>query len=280
MPSRLASAIAASITLISCNALPAAGVVSVRLLSTQANATVQPGATIDWRIEVEVSQGDNAGLALFLADLTQSPVNPQSFDIPPATSVPPQMQNFDAPNGYANPGAGYVGVQVGDPGQRNLRQIGGAQNGFGQAGTAMGQSTNVVAGVGQPGPMIIAEGAFPAPGVPGAYSISLENVVANTFDSVNTAPAVSPASAAAVLPVESMMTFTVDDTTPIRGDVNCDGLVDSRDVAPFSVALTDAASYPGMYPFCTISRADVNNDTFIDTNDISDFVACLLTGCP
>ncbi|HPF38420.1 MAG TPA: hypothetical protein P5081_16860 [Phycisphaerae bacterium] len=280
MPSRLASAIAASIALLTCSTLPADGVVTVRLRSSQANATLLPGATIDWRIEVEVSQGDNAGLALFLADLTQSPANPQVFDIPPAASVPPQMQNFDAPNGYANPGAGYVGVQVGDPGQRNLRQIGGAQNGFGQAGTTMGQSTNVVAGVGQPGPIIVADGAFPAPGVPGSYSILLENVVANTFVSVNTAPAVSPASPAAVLPVESMLTFTVDDTTPLRGDMNCDGIVDSRDVAPFSVALTDAASYPGMYPFCMISQADVNNDTSIDTNDISEFVACLLTGCP
>ncbi|MCB9857905.1 MAG: hypothetical protein H6818_19655 [Phycisphaerales bacterium] len=280
MSRRIAAVIAAIYLLIAADSLRANGFVTIRLISPQANATLAPGSQIDWRIEAEVSEGDNAGLALILVDLVQSAGNPQLFDLAPAVGVPSSMVKFAAPSGFANPGGGYAGTLDGEPGARNLRQIGGAQNGFGQAGAIMGQSVDVDAEVGQPGPITIAEGSFSAPGTSGSYAVSMENIVVNTFDAVNTAPAASPVSPAAALPVVSTLFFTVDDTIQLRGDLNCDGVVDGRDVAPFSLALVDAASYPGTYPFCQLSQADVNNDLSIDTNDISDFVACLLTGCP
>lgn len=280
MSRRITTVIAAICVLIAGESLRANGFVTIRLESSQANATVAPGSVVDWRIEVEVSEGDNAGLALILADLVQAETNPQSFDIEPADNVPAAMQKFSAPDGFANPVGGYTGTSDGNPGARNLRQIGGAQNGFGQAGASMGQSVDVDAGVGQPGPIIVAQGSFTAPGTSGLYSVSMENVVVNTFDAIHSAPAASPVSPAAALPVDSILFFTVDGSIQLRGDLNCDGVVDGRDVAPFSLALVDAASYPGAYPFCQLSQADVNNDASIDTNDISDFVACLLTGCP
>jgi hypothetical protein len=257
-----------------------AGLVTINLVSPQSNMAVAPGQNIDWQIEAEVSEGDNAGLALILIDLVQSFSNPQFFDMTPPAQVPPVMQNFAAPNGFANPGSGYTGTLVGDIGERNLKQIGGAQNSFGQPGQSMGQSVNVDPGIGQGSPVIVVEGSFAAPPVPGDYAIFLENAVVNTFDAINTAPTASPVSPAAPLLLDAILFFTVDDTIQLRADVNCDGAVDGRDVAPFAVALADPASYPAMYPECQLSQGDVNNDSLIDTNDIADFVNCLLAGCP
>lgn len=276
----IAAAITAILVLVSAESLVADGLVTLNLVSPQSNTSVGPGQQIDWRIEVEVSSGDNAGLALILVDLIQSTLNPQRFDLQPPASIPAEMQNFAAPSGYSNPGGGYAGTLDGNIGERNLRQIGGAQNNFGQAGVAMGQNAVVDAGVGQSGPVIIAEGSFPAPPTPGDYVISLENAVANTFDTIHAPPAASPVLPAAALPLNSILFFTVDDSIQLRADLNCDGVVDGRDVAPFGLALVDAATYQSTYPSCPLSQADVNNDTLIDTNDIFDFVNCLLVGCP
>lgn len=279
MQHRPAAVIAALLILTSGQSLRAAGSVIVNLLSPQSSTSVAPGQPIDWQITAEVSEGDNAGLALILVDLVQSPSNPQPFELVAPATVPAVMQKFAAPDGFSNPTGGYTGTLVGNPGAWDLRQIGGAQNNFGQAGLVMGQVVNVDAGVGKPGPVVIAEGSFDAPPVPGVYTISLQNVVANTFDSIATPPAASPVSPAAALPIDAMLTFTVDETIRLRADLNCDGAVDGRDVQPFVLALVDTASFQSTYPGCPLLQADVNEDSSIDTSDVFSFVSCLLDNC-
>src|SRR5262245_10872253 len=116
----------------------AAQTVTLSLSSPQNGGAVEPGAIINWSIAFAVSAGNNAGLALLSVDLVQAAANPAKLDIPPASAVPAAMSNFSRPAGISNPGetnpvTGYVGVQRGVAGQKNLRQIGGAQNTFGQA---------------------------------------------------------------------------------------------------------------------------------------------------
>ncbi|MCB9853786.1 MAG: proprotein convertase P-domain-containing protein [Phycisphaerales bacterium] len=64
----------------------------------------------------------------------------------------------------------------------------------------------------------------------------------------------------------------------VLGDMNCDGVCDIADVAPFSLALVDADAYAAVYPDCTMSLADANSDTVIDGNDLQTFVELLLFG--
>jgi outer membrane protein assembly factor BamB len=62
-----------------------------------------------------------------------------------------------------------------------------------------------------------------------------------------------------------------------RGDLNCDGELNAFDIDPFVLALTDPASYAGMYPACDEMYADINADGVVNAFDIDPFVA-LLTG--
>ena len=64
-------------------------------------------------------------------------------------------------------------------------------------------------------------------------------------------------------------------TTP--GDMNCDGLVNSFDIDPFVLAVSDQAAYEAQYPDCTYENADVNGDGLVNSFDIDPFVN-LLTG--
>jgi hypothetical protein len=63
----------------------------------------------------------------------------------------------------------------------------------------------------------------------------------------------------------------------LRGDVNCDGLVNNGDIDPFVLALTDPVGYATQYPGCDIHNADCNGDDLVNNGDIDAFVM-LLTG--
>ena len=66
-----------------------------------------------------------------------------------------------------------------------------------------------------------------------------------------------------------------------RGDLNCDGAIDSFDIDPFVLALTDPAGYQAQYPNCNIMNGDINCDGAVDSFDIDGFVECIVTGtCP
>ncbi len=264
-----------TILLVAARAL-AAGDVTVSLTSPSAGSFVPPGATVDWTITAVVSTGDNAGLALFSADFVQDPANPQLFDLPSAASVPAEMQGFSRPAGLSNAGpgglgSGYGGTPVGPGGQKNLRQIGGAQNTFGVPGAAAGLDVDVDAGVGQqPGGQTIASDTFAAPSTPGTYTFSLASVFANTLDAVNPAPQSSPAGAATVVaqpPSAVSFSFSVC----LAGDVNADAAVSLPDV-PLFVDLLLGASPPDEQAACA---ADLNADGNIDGRDITLFVQAL-----
>ena len=55
---------------------------------------------------------------------------------------------------------------------------------------------------------------------------------------------------------------------PLPGDVNCDGMVDFLDIAPFIVAVTNGMNDP---------KADINLDSSVDFLDVNPFIG-LLTG--
>jgi hypothetical protein len=64
---------------------------------------------------------------------------------------------------------------------------------------------------------------------------------------------------------------------PQPGDLNCDGALNTFDIDPFVLALTDEAGYTAAFPLCDRTLADINNDAAINTFDIDPFVQ-LLTG--
>ena len=74
-------------------------------------------------------------------------------------------------------------------------------------------------------------------------------------------------------------------TTPLEpcpcvvslADLNCDGSVNSLDIDPFVLALTDRDSYLDEYADCCLDNADTNSDGSINSLDIDPFVG-LLTG--
>jgi hypothetical protein len=63
-----------------------------------------------------------------------------------------------------------------------------------------------------------------------------------------------------------------------RGDVNCDGVVDFKDINPFVLALSDPAGYAAAYPDCVLKQGDLNQDNVVDFKDINPFVAALSGG--
>jgi len=61
----------------------------------------------------------------------------------------------------------------------------------------------------------------------------------------------------------------------IRGDLNCDQVVNCADVNPFVLALTDPNEYARQFPGCPITNADINQDGLINFADINPFSALL-----
>jgi len=253
--------------------------VTLSLSSPQNAATVAPGGTINWSIGFTVSSGNNAGLALLSVDLVQGTANPAKIDIPPANGVPTAMAGFSRPAGVSNPGetnpaTGYVGVQRGAAGEKNLKQVGGAQNTLGQAlppGSGMAESANVVGGVGQGGSVTLASGSFNAPATAGTYVYQLENPVASVLTAVNPLPQHSPVTEASAILAPASFTFTVGGAACVACDVNCDGENDARDIQTFVARLL-----PSPPAACSACAGDLNGSGGLTVADIGPFVACLL----
>jgi len=177
--------------------------VAVDLFSPQHGISVFPGQQIDWMISARVSTHGNHGLAMIAVDLVQDPANPELIDLIPAGSTPQGMEGFDRPGGFTNPdredpwSSGYGGTPSGPKGERNLRQIGGAQNTFGVkplllglgGDVLVGQDIDVDTGVGQqPGGQALSAGSFVAPQAEGLYLFYAESAVANVLTEVNAPP--------------------------------------------------------------------------------------------
>lgn len=70
----------------------------------------------------------------------------------------------------------------------------------------------------------------------------------------------------------------------VRGDTNCDGVVDFGDINSFVAALNgsdawkDAVAPPALCTYLCVN--DINRDGTVSFADINPFVACLTGGCP
>lgn len=62
----------------------------------------------------------------------------------------------------------------------------------------------------------------------------------------------------------------------VRGDMNCDGLVDFNDIDPFVVALTGEDNYAQQYPDCVYANGDIDCNGSVDFDDIDGFVDCVI----
>jgi hypothetical protein len=63
----------------------------------------------------------------------------------------------------------------------------------------------------------------------------------------------------------------------LLGDMNCDGTLNTFDIDPFVLALTNPEAYTAAYAGCDVNRADINQDGQVNAFDIDPFVV-LLTG--
>ena len=70
-----------------------------------------------------------------------------------------------------------------------------------------------------------------------------------------------------------LTTFELD---VLLGDMNLDGTVDTGDVAPFVLALTDPAAYEAQYGIDPGLVGDINQDGSFDTGDVAAFVQLLV----
>jgi hypothetical protein len=251
------------------------GTVTLSLTSPSNGGYVAPGASVEWTIKAWVSSGDNGGLAMFAVDLVQSPANPALLDIPPAQSVPSGMACFDRTTGISDPVppgkvSGYCGTPVGAAGQRNLLQIGGAQNVFGAGFGGMGSDVSVDPGIGQaPQGQMIASGVFTAPSTPGSYSFSIQNAIANTLSVINPPPQWSVIGPAATVMSQGVISMQVCRS----GDANGDSTLSQADIGPFVEYLVGLQT-PSNLARCA---CDMNHDGILDGDDIQAFVEALLT---
>lgn len=259
--------------------LLSAQTVSVSLISPEAGDVVTPGTAVHWRIDFSVSTANNAGLVLMVVDLTQDKTNPELFDIQPADGVPSALANFSRPAGISNPGetdptTGFTGVQRGEEGQKDLKQIGGAQNTFGEAmapGSGIAESANVVNGVGQSGPVTLAGGVIIAPNTPGLYSFHLGNATANVILPIAGPQRITPVTEATVImPIQSIV-FEVASAPCESCDVNCDGASNGLDIQSLVDSIVSGSS-----PTCSSCAGDLNGSGDITPADVVAFIGCLL----
>jgi hypothetical protein len=61
----------------------------------------------------------------------------------------------------------------------------------------------------------------------------------------------------------------------LRGDVNCDGVVDLGDINPYVLLLSNRAAWAATFPNCPLNNGDINGDGTVDFGDINPFVALL-----
>lgn len=68
------------------------------------------------------------------------------------------------------------------------------------------------------------------------------------------------------------------DRSFLYGDMNCDGVANSLDIDPFTLAITEPTGYEAQYPSCNIDNGDINSDGSLNSLDIDPFVEILTRG--
>ena len=61
----------------------------------------------------------------------------------------------------------------------------------------------------------------------------------------------------------------------VLGDMNCDGVANGLDIAPFIMAITNPSGYAQAYPGCPAQIGDMNGDGFTNLLDVNPFVQLL-----
>jgi 6-phosphogluconolactonase (cycloisomerase 2 family) len=102
-------------------------------------------------------------------------------------------------------------------------------------------------------------------GIQGVYSFRIEENGALTQIGLVDTQGIAPRSLAVWGSLSS----------PLLGDLNCDGVLSVSDIGPFVLALTDPAGYAAEFPNCDVNLADMNGDGIISVSDIGPFVAVL-----
>lgn len=212
----------------------AAATVTLSVASPQDGQSVKAGAVVEWTISAEVSGDDNLGLALVRVDLVHEAGTVVLFELPPGTPGA-ALAGFDRPAGFCNPGpdgegSGFGGTPLTGDVVGGLFGIGGAQNTFGVAGETMGFDTTIDAGVGQGGAVVVASGSFNVPDAPAAYTLNLQNALANVLGSVAPEGKPSAVSAAEVAYGAQSISFEIVPGTPCDADLDGSGSIDSADL--------------------------------------------------
>ncbi len=88
----------------------------------------------------------------------------------------------------------------------------------------------------------------------------------------------APASGCGIQPVIDMGAYEYDPapTTPLIGDLNCDGFLNAADAPALAIAIAGRDAYYMAFPACQRSHADLNDDGIVDGRDVEGFVALLL----
>ncbi|MDP6538149.1 MAG: hypothetical protein QF903_13150 [Planctomycetota bacterium] len=203
--------------------VPDGPLAAFQLTSPQDGADVAGGSVVEWTISARVSPEDNFGLASFAVDLRQDAGNPVSFDLPAGEAAPSGMNEFDRPAGFTNPsadpwGSGYGGTPCGPAGQRDLAQIGGAQNTFGRVGPCVGpdedicqgQDPSLALGIGHaPQGELLARGQLKIPQASGEYTFRIAGARATCLVEANPTPLWSRVAWARVRLDQPSITVTV-----------------------------------------------------------------------
>jgi len=253
---------------------------TLAISSSQAGQSVAPGSSVDWTIAVTVSSGDNEGLALVVVDLFQDVTNPERFDLTPG-SVPISMANFSRPQGISNPGpggvgTGYGGSPTGVVGERDLLQIGGAQNTFGVPGSGIGTGVAVVTSIGQGTSVVVAQGSFTAPDAVGSYSVHLVGGIVNVLTVVGIAPGHSTAVKADLTTAPGTLSFDVAGAPEFdRGDCNVDGSTNIADTIHLLSHL-----FSGPVTLACDDACDTNDDGAVDLGDAINLLTTLFDSGP
>lgn len=196
---------------------PGASTATFWLTSPSNRKFVKPGDTINWAIEIQLSN-DNVGLAGFTVDLLQSADNASLFDIPVGAITPGGLRGFARVGGISNPtepaGPGYGGSQRGTVGALNLVQIGGMQNTFGVAGDVIGLDVQVDKQIAVGVRRLVASGSFVAPATSGNYRFTLANGLANVIVSSAQPGQITPTAPATVEFAGPSFVFTVGNKLP------------------------------------------------------------------
>lgn len=112
------------------------------------------------------------------------------------------------------------------------------------------------------------------PAVGNTFTILTAASISGTFATVTFTNLPPSLSASVSYSSNSVVVSIIGDS--IAGDLNCDGALNTGDVAPFALALTDPAAYLSAFPGCDIHRADMNADGLRNGHDVKSFINALI----